>query len=186
MKATELGVLGARLTELADYYGSKQPTTAALKVWLDALENVSIADVSSVLTDWPKCRAKFPLASEVLAMVNDRVSTRVEESAKRNSADTLDAALARAAAQTRGPESQRIYEQEMAKIRSIMRAGKSHPRAWIEKLLAKEDSGEGLTAVQRWMLQEVEKRIVGPVSSSMSEAALEAKLERQAMQEPGV
>lgn len=204
MKATDLGVLGTRLNELAEYYGNKQPTNAALKVWLDALEKASLDDVTYVLTDWPKTRAKFPLASEVLTLVNERVSKRIEESTKRNAAETIDKALARAAAQQRGPESQRIFEEEFAKIRKLMARRKPHPRQWIDDLREREAGGEILNAGQRFCLEEAERKVFGSVAAaaaarrrgmtavkrstadeSMDEAALEARREREAMQEPG-
>lgn len=204
MRAEQLPQLAGRLTELAEYYGSKPPTKAALNVWADALEKAGLDDVLFVLTDWPKTRAKFPLASEVLTLVNDRVSKRIEESSKRDAAETIDKALARAASQRRGPESQRIFEEEMAKIRAITARGKPHPRSWMDRLRAREADGEILNAGQRFFLEEAEKRVFGSAAAAaaarrrgitavkrstadeaMDEAALEARQERDAMQADG-
>jgi hypothetical protein len=88
----DLQTMGARLGELADYYGQKAPTAKALMVWGDALESVQWAEVAQVLTDWPKRHARFPTADQILKLAQERLSDRIEDEARRNrqAAPTLE------------------------------------------------------------------------------------------------
>jgi hypothetical protein len=66
MKQSEMQQVATRLGELSEFYDRKPPTANALKVWADALSGCTLADVMDALTDWPRSKRTFPIASEVV------------------------------------------------------------------------------------------------------------------------
>jgi hypothetical protein len=123
MKSPDLPVLQVRLNELAECYGSKAPTTGALRVWLDALIEVSLADVIAVLTDWPKTRAKPPMPSEVLTLARAAVSDRLERESRARVAEhapTINEVIDQAARSA----SSEIAKREIAQMRAILQMGR--------------------------------------------------------------
>lgn len=87
MLPSDITELSRRLCELADALNGKHPTSAAMKVWFDALQDVAVSDVLHVLTEWPKTHVKPPVPAEVLRLCRDRITNRIEESSKANAVD---------------------------------------------------------------------------------------------------
>jgi len=84
VKQSEMQQVGVRLAELAEFYDRKPPTSNALKVWADAFTGCSLADVMDVLTDWPRSKRSFPIASEVVESCQARNAERHHALAKRS------------------------------------------------------------------------------------------------------
>ena len=149
MQKRELPELSTRLSGLADALGGKAPSPAGLLVWGDALEECSLPDVLSVLTDWPKANSKMPTPNQVLDVCRKRMSTRIEEQAKTDAvtAPTVNQVLA-------APVATDTARDALAAIRAILRSPRPHPRAWARKLKAKEEAGEPLLSIQRRMWRE--------------------------------
>ena len=139
MKREEVAYLNARLVELADYYGHKPPSTAAIKIWADCLEGQQWADVASVLTDWPKAKRSFPLGDEVRKLAAERVSTRLEEESRRNNAAA--------------PAIESILAEDTPNARAFKRMWTawrtkkvSSPREWCNNVLASDKADAELKA----------------------------------------
>lgn len=140
MKREEIGYLTTRLNELADYYGSKHPTTAALKIWGDCLEGMQWNDVAAVLTDWPKFKQRFPLGDEVRKMAAGLLSDRMEQQAKveRESAPTVDGLVSHIGEDTPNARS-------FKRMWTAMKAGKVKcPREWCDNVLLSDKASEEL------------------------------------------
>jgi hypothetical protein len=88
MHQTEIVQLQARLTELAEYYGTKPPTPASMKVYFDVLKPHALPNVLSVLTDWPRRNRKTPLADDIDKLCAERASELREAEAKKRAAET--------------------------------------------------------------------------------------------------
>lgn len=142
MKKEELPQLHARLNELADYYGAKAPSTAAIKIWFDCLEGVTWPDVATVLTDWPKHKRAFPVGDEVRKAAAALLSDRLEAEGKRNNAlaPTLDAVIARAEPTPNAIAFKRMYEVV------FKRKTYDSPRQWCEAVLTSTKADASLKA----------------------------------------
>lgn len=81
-------ILIDHLQELADYYGSRQPSDKALALWTRSLSSLSAGSVLSVLEDWPKTNDRFPTIDKVRAAAQERFSDQLEAQAKRDTAET--------------------------------------------------------------------------------------------------
>jgi hypothetical protein len=81
-------VVGKRLAELAEYFDRKPPSATALLVWGDALSGCGLDDVLGVLSDWPKSKRAFPIASEVVESCRTRISERHESLSRRDAEST--------------------------------------------------------------------------------------------------
>lgn len=75
--------VAARLGELAEFYDRKPPTPNALKVWADAFTGCACLDVMDCLTDWPRTKRAFPVASEIVEACRLRNAQRHESLSKR-------------------------------------------------------------------------------------------------------
>ena len=139
MKREEIGYLTARLNELADYYGTKHPTTAALKIWGDCLEGMQWNDVAAVLTDWPKFKQRFPLGDEVRKMAAGLLSDRMEQQAKveRDLAPTVESVMYEAPDTPNARAFKRMWQ--------AWRSGKvDSPRQWCDNVLLSDKANEEL------------------------------------------
>ena len=141
MTREEVGYLQGRLNELADYYGHKAPSAAAVKIWADCLEGQQWADVAAVLTDWPKVKRAFPLGDEVRKLAGERVSTRLEEESKRNVAmtPTVESILAIPADSANAKAFKRMWQAwRSRKVNS--------PREWCNNVLTSDKADAELKA----------------------------------------
>ena len=145
MRNEELTRLKARLDELAEYYGTKAPSNAALKVWLDALRECHIDDVEFVLTDWPKTKQRAPLASEVLVLTRAHISDRIEAEAARNAREARKEWSVEKL--TPSDPNSPAYLQFKRDFAEIMARPKPHPKAWMTDYLRRADAGENLPMV---------------------------------------
>ena len=132
MQKADLQTMGARLGELADYYGLRAPTAKALMVWGDALESVQWAEVAQVLTDWPKRHAKFPTADQILKLAQERLSDRIEDEARRNRDSAPTIADLREA---KSPMAEAFFRMYDAVYR---RKVVDSPRQWCKNVLASD------------------------------------------------
>ena len=132
MHKADLQTMGARLGELADYYGIKAPTAKALMVWGDALESVQWAEVAQVLTDWPKRHARFPTADQILKLAQERLSDRIEEEARRNRDSAPTMAELR---QDKSPMAEAFFRMYDAVFK---RKVVESPRQWCKNVLASD------------------------------------------------
>lgn len=133
MKREEIAYLSSRLGELADYYGNRQPSTAAIKIWVDCLEGMRWDDVASVLTDWPKAKRSFPTGDEVRKLAATRVSERLEAESKAQKAVSATVEDVMAAA----PDSPNA--RAFKRMWRAWRGGKvESPRQWCVNVLASD------------------------------------------------
>ncbi len=165
MNKTDLPQLEARLRELSEALSGKAPTVAALKVWLDALQECPADDVWWVLTDWPKSHAKAPLPAEVLKLCRERMSLRVEKAAEVYSRDDR-----RPWSPAAIPANTEIARRELAKIKSILASKKAHPKAWAPRVLK---------APRCDYAAMLARKVADPVETPEE---MEARLEREAIQ----
>lgn len=157
MHKHEIPELSQRLSQLADALSGRAPSPAGLMVWADALDSVDFDDVRAALTDWPKRNVKMPAPSDIRKSAMERVSTRIEETSRRNNASPgFDP-------EGWNPTSE-VGRRELAKMRDILSdsspglvAGSFHhiggrPNAdhkeWARVLRVKHESGESLSLTQ--------------------------------------
>jgi hypothetical protein len=91
----------------------------------------------------------MPTPAETLKACRDRLSTRLEETAKRNAATapTLSNVLD-------GPVRSAAGREALAAIRAILKSPRPHPKAWAWKLKAKEQAGVHLSSMQMRLWRE--------------------------------
>lgn len=178
MRPTDLPELERRLTDLADALGGRAPSKAALRVWLDTLAECTMPDVSSVLTDWPKSHAKPPLPAEVLKACRDRLSDRIE----RQAAVDREAGKTFSVDRLKGDPNSPAYRAFQAALAELKRKPKPGPKDWAWRLREKEIRGEFLYPVQRENWRAALRGMPGAEMPSESEADIEARLEREAIQ----
>ena len=139
MNREELRQLESRLGELADYYGAKKPTAAALSVWKDVLEGQQWPDVAAVLTDWPKGNRTFPSGDGVRKLAAARVSDRIEADARasRAAAPTVDVVVGNAMARAEDSPNARAFKRMWQAWRSRK---VDSPRQWCLNVLASDQA----------------------------------------------
>ena len=86
--ADEKKQLLSHLTELSEYYGTREITDKAAGFWERQLSGSTPWAVLSVLDDWAKTEGKFPVLKDVIRRANERVSQRLEEQSKRDAVQT--------------------------------------------------------------------------------------------------
>lgn len=117
MRTIDAKPLGESLTALAEVFGVRPPSPAAVAVWADALRDFPIERVQGLLRSWPKMHTKMPVPRDVWSILNDE---RTEDIERRNAAEK---------AQERN-EVQRMFDprvrnENMAKIRAMIAAGQA-------------------------------------------------------------
>ena len=140
MKTHDLSRLSSRLNELAEYYSAKFPSNAAMKVWLDALAEVSIDDVEFVLTDWPKSKPKFPMAAEVLTLARTRISDRLEKQAERHAREGRERIAP--PEQMRGDPNSSAYLRFKEEMRILAEKPEPNPKSWAVRYVARCEAGD--------------------------------------------
>jgi len=158
MRNEELPQLATRLNELSEYYKVKAETNPSLKVWLDCLKGCALADVLSVLTDWPKSNARYPTGNMVLQLSQELAAKREAERAAANAGATIDAVLARAAKAERNPIVQLEFEHEWPKIQAILKQPKQSPRFWATLLRDMWADGVAMESCQMQAVREYASR----------------------------
>jgi hypothetical protein len=117
MRPIDAKPLGESLTALAEVFGVRPPSPAAVTVWADALRDFPIERVQGLLRSWPKMHTKMPVPRDIWSILND---DRTEAIEKQNAAEK---------AQERN-EVQRMFDPRvrdanMAKIRDMIAAGRA-------------------------------------------------------------
>jgi len=199
MKQSEMQQVGARLAELAEFYDRKPPTPNALKVWADAFTGCSLADVMDVLTDWPRSKRAFPIASEVVEGCQARNAERHHALSKRsaepvqlvprprdpNSPAYLRFKAWRAAFKANPPPCpypDRVgsFIRVGALLTSAIADLEPNPDAWWQSIITGWRNGEQLAWAQMEMATEAWINAHRP--SDWTPPDVEAQLEREAIQ----
>jgi hypothetical protein len=176
MQKHEMTELAQRLSQLADALDGKAPTAAGLLVWLDTLGEVPKADVLAALTDWPKSNGKMPRPNDVLKMARERTSDRVEKRAADNAKDNYKPwSPQHLRASTAVAKSHLPTIKEM-----IAKPRRGRGKEWATRILG----GEFENAVD--YAQQLAKKLKGAPVRTETEADIEARLEREAMQSEGL
>ena len=174
MENFDLNELSQRLAELAEVLAGKAPTKKGLQIWLETLATYPMADVLSVLTDWPRAHAKSPLPVDIVQACEE-LAKRRRENLARTYAEQARVPWSPADL----PANSEIARCELAKIKAILTTPSPDPKAWAHKLKVREQAGEQLSIAQaelwRAALQE----------TLTSESDEEARLERQVIQAEG-
>jgi len=117
MRPIDAKPLGESLTALAEVFGVRPPSAAAVTVWADALRDFPIERVQGLLRSWPKMHTKMPVPRDAWSVLND---DRTEAIEKQNAAEK---------AQERN-EVQRMFDPRvrnanMASVREMIAAGQA-------------------------------------------------------------
>jgi hypothetical protein len=117
MRPIDTKPLGESLAALAEVFGARPPSSAAVAVWADALRDFPIERVQGLLRSWPKMHTKMPVPRDVWSILNDE---RTEDIERRNAAEK----------QQERNEVQRMFDprvrnENMAKIREMIAAGQA-------------------------------------------------------------
>jgi hypothetical protein len=117
MRPIDAKPLGESLAALAEVFGARPPSPAAVAVWADALRDFPIERVQGLLRSWPKMHTKMPVPRDVWSILNDE---RTEDIERRNAAEK----------QQERNEVQRMFDprvrnENMAKIREMIAAGQA-------------------------------------------------------------
>jgi len=117
MRPIDAKPLGESLTALAEVFGVRPPSPAAVTVWADALRDFPIERVQGLLRSWPKMHAKMPVPRDVWSVLNDDRTEAIEQ---RNAAEK---------AQERNEVARmfdpRARDANMTKIREMIVAGRA-------------------------------------------------------------
>jgi hypothetical protein len=145
MRPIDAKPLGESLAALAEVFGARPPSPAAVAVWADALRDFPIERVQGLLRSWPKMHTKMPVPRDVWSILNDE---RTEDIERRNAAEK----------QQERNEVQRMFDprvrnENMAKIRemiAVMR-GRGMPTGpeLAQRMLDDASQGKVLSFPQR-------------------------------------
>lgn len=134
MKREEIPVLAEQLNSLAEVYGNRQLSQAAIRVWVDTLKEFPLEKIMGLLIDWPKSNAKMPTPSQCWQTINEReIETRERVNA----------------------EEKKRFEREMregwrtpegARIATVIRGflakqKKRDPKQWARDIIEAHESG---------------------------------------------
>lgn len=135
MRTEDLPELQIRLSELADAFGAKHPSKGAMRVWMDVLQEFSMAEIKTVLTDLPKKAVRFPAPADVFKVLSERRSDRLEtESRQRAREEPI---------RVRDfPANSEIAIRSLAEITEILRKPRPDRRAWIAKIFKRAEAGD--------------------------------------------
>lgn len=201
MKQSEMRQVTDRLNELAEFYDRKPPTAGALKVWADAFTGCSVIDVLDVLTDWPRSKRAFPIASEVVESCQARNAERHHALAKRSADPVLVpkpgnpnspaylqfkswlAEFRRNPPPCPHPDRIGSFVRVGALLTSVVADLEPNPDAWWQTLITRWRSGEKLVWAQMQMATQAWINAGRPVDWMPPD--LEAAAERAAIQAEG-
>lgn len=82
MQTTETAMLAERLSAMAEAFGAKPPTAAAVEVWFETLQEFSFFDVSGLLIGWPKRASKMPAPADIWKILNEQRTDKIESEAE--------------------------------------------------------------------------------------------------------
>lgn len=146
--------LSQRLAELADALGGRSPSPAGLLVWIDALKELSMDQVKTALTEWPKRNAKMPAPLDILKLARETAAFRRETEA----AKLKDGAEIKWAPTKYGLEASKAIRQMVSGAGGIVAGAFLHiggrgpaddHKEWAKVLKVKEESGESLSMTQK-------------------------------------
>lgn len=112
MRPIDSKPLGEALTALADVFGVRPPSPAAVTVWADALREFPIEPVLALLRGWPKMHGKMPAPRDLWSVLNDERTEDLERKAaddKRRERNEVQRLF-----------DPRVRDANMAKIRDIV------------------------------------------------------------------
>lgn len=117
MRPIDSKPLGESLCALAEVFGARPLSAAAVTVWADTLRDFPIERVQGLLRSWPKMHTKMPSPRDVWAILNDERTDDIER---------------RAAAEKKQERNEvarmfdpRIANENMAKIREMILAARA-------------------------------------------------------------
>lgn len=78
MQKSDVSALKERLVELAEVYGVKPPSDAAIKVWIGVLKDFPYQDIADAFSFWARTKQKMCTPADIASQCTAKVSDRVE------------------------------------------------------------------------------------------------------------
>src|ERR1700751_3244941 len=113
MQPIDGDTLTARLKGLAEVYGAREPSKAALTVWGNVLKGCPIEDIADAFSYWERHKSKMPTPAEIHLLACDIGSKRREERAGQDKSQYASGA-------NRILCDPRVASENLAKMREIL------------------------------------------------------------------
>jgi len=149
MRPIDAKPLGESLAALAEVFGARPPSPAAVAVWADALRDFPIERVQGLLRLWPKMHAKMPVPRDLWSILNEERTEEIEQRAAAEKAQERN-------------EVQRLFDPRvrnanMARIREMiaLMRGRGIPTGpeLAQRMLDDAAEGKVLSLVQRGFIR---------------------------------
>lgn len=138
MQNADLPLLTERLTELAEAMGARPIAAKGMQMWFVTLREYPIHDVVDTLTNWARQQTKFPAPAQIVKILADRQSDRLEASARAASRVFQQTHVA-----ARDPKLAKRLNDLAAHMRNPVR---QDPKAWAHRIYEEFVSGKSINS----------------------------------------